>query len=131
MALPHLRDLVQAADLKARKSLGQNFLFDLNLTSKIARAGTPFANTVIEIGPGPGGLTRALLLEGAKHIIAVEKDRRVISFLEHLDKAADGRLNVIEADALAEPIWELGVEPRQIIANLPYNIATTLLLQCL
>ena len=131
MALPLLRDLVQAADLKARKSLGQNFLFDLNLTSKIARAGTPFANTVIEIGPGPGGLTRSLLLEGAKEVIAVEKDRRVIGFLEHLVKAADGRLSVIEADALAEPVWELGTAPRQIIANLPYNIATTLLLQWL
>jgi 16S rRNA (adenine1518-N6/adenine1519-N6)-dimethyltransferase len=131
MALPLLRDLVQAADLKARKSLGQNFLFDLNLTSKIARAGAPFANTVIEIGPGPGGLTRALLLEGAKQVFAVEKDRRVIGFLDHLVTAADGRLSVIEADALAKPVWELGAAPRQIIANLPYNIATTLLLQWL
>ena len=73
MNLPALRDLVAAADLKARKSLGQNFLFDLNLTAKIARAATPFANTVIEIGPGPGGLTRALLLEGARQVIAVKK----------------------------------------------------------
>ena len=131
MQLPHLRDLVQAADLTARKSLGQNFLFDLNLTTKIARAAMPFGQTVIEIGPGPGGLTRALLLEGAEQIIAVEKDRRVIGFLGHLIEAASGRLSVKEADALKEPVWEFGEAPRQIIANLPYNIATTLLLQWL
>lgn len=131
MQLPLLRDLVQAADLTARKSLGQNFLFDLNLTTKIARAAMPFGQTVIEIGPGPGGLTRALLLEGAEHIIAVEKDRRVIGFLGHLIEAASGRLSVKEADALKEPVWEFGDAPRQIIANLPYNIATTLLLQWL
>ena len=128
MNLPALRDLVGAADLKARKSLGQNFLFDLNLTSKIARAAMPFANTVIEIGPGPGGLTRALLLEGAEQVIAVEKDRRVLGFLQHLIDAANGRLTFIEADALAQAVWELGTAPRQIIANLPYNIATALLL---
>ena len=131
MQLPHLRDLVQAADLTARKSLGQNFLFDLNLTTKIARAAMPLGQTVIEIGPGPGGLTRALLLEGAEQIIAVEKDRRVIGFLGHLIEAASGRLSVKEADALKEPVWEFGEAPRQIIANLPYNIATTLLLQWL
>ena len=131
MQLPHLRDLVQAADLTARKSLGQNFLFDLNLTTKIARAAMPFGQTVIEIGPGPGGLTRALLLEGAEQIIAVEKDRRVIGFLGHLIEAASGRLSVKEADALKEPVWVFGEAPRQIIANLPYNIATTLLLQWL
>jgi 16S rRNA (adenine1518-N6/adenine1519-N6)-dimethyltransferase len=131
MNLPALRDLVAAADLKARKSLGQNFLFDLNLTAKIARAATPFANTVIEIGPGPGGLTRALLLEGAQQVIAVEKDRRVLGFLQHLIDAANGRLTFMEADALVQAVWELGTAPRQIIANLPYNIATTLLLQWL
>jgi len=129
--LPPLRDLVQVADLKARKSLGQNFLFDLNLTTKIARAAAPFAKTVIEIGPGPGGLTRALLMEGAEYVAAVEKDRRVIGFLGHLQQAAKDRLQIIEADALREPIWEIGTPSRQIVANLPYNIATSLLLQWL
>jgi 16S rRNA (adenine1518-N6/adenine1519-N6)-dimethyltransferase len=86
---------------------------------------------VIEIGPGPGGLTRALLLEGAEQVIAVEKDRRVLGFLQHLIDAANGRLTFMEADALAQAVWELGTAPRQIIANLPYNIATALLLQWL
>lgn len=127
-SLPSLRQLVDRTELEARKSLGQNFIFDLNLTQRIARAAAPFDGTVFEIGPGPGGLTRALFLEGAGHVIAIEKDRRVISFLDHLVAAADGQLELIEADALTQPVWEMGQTPRKIVANLPYNIATALLL---
>ena len=130
-ALPPLRLLVESMDMRARKSLGQNFLFDLNLTRKIARSAGPLTGTTIEIGPGPGGLTRALLLEHAAHVIAIEKDRRASAVLSSLSAAAGDRLTLIEADALTSPIWELGTAPRRIIANLPYNIATTLLIQWL
>jgi 16S rRNA (adenine1518-N6/adenine1519-N6)-dimethyltransferase len=130
-ALPPLRLLVESMDMRARKSLGQNFLFDLNLTRKIARSAGPLTGTTIEIGPGPGGLTRALLLEHAAHVIAIEKDRRASKVLSSLSAAAGDRLTLIEADALTSPIWELGTAPRRIIANLPYNIATTLLIQWL
>jgi 16S rRNA (adenine1518-N6/adenine1519-N6)-dimethyltransferase len=129
--LPPLRLLVESMDMRARKSLGQNFLFDLNLTRKIARSASPLTGTTIEIGPGPGGLTRALLLEHAAHVIAIEKDRRASAVLSSLSAAAGDRLTLIEADALTSPIWELGTAPRRIIANLPYNIATTLLIQWL
>ena len=129
--LPSLRSLVQAADLTARKSLGQNFLFDLNLTRRIAKAAAPLGGTVIEIGPGPGGLTRALLLEGAEKLIAIEKDFRVKAFLSHLIEASEERLELIEADALTLNLAEIGSEPRQIVANLPYNIATPLLINWL
>ena len=130
-ALPPLRMLVESMDMQARKSLGQNFLFDLNLTRKIARSAGPLTGTTIEIGPGPGGLTRALLLEHAAHVIAIEKDWRASAVLSSLSVAAGDRLTLIEADALSCPIWELGTAPRRIIANLPYNIATTLLIQWL
>ena len=130
-ALPPLRLLVESMDMRARKSLGQNFLFDLNLTRKIARSAGPLTGTTIEIGPGPGGLTRALLLEHAAHVIAIEKDWRASTVLSSLSAAAGDRLTLIEADALTSPIWELGTAPRRIIANLPYNIATTLLIQWL
>lgn len=130
-ALPALRTLVNRTELEARKSLGQNFIFDLNLTQRIAKISAPFNGTVFEIGPGPGGLTRALFLEGAEHVIAIEKDRRVIRFLDHLVKAADGQLELWEADALSQPVWDMGRTPRKIVANLPYNIATALLLNWL
>ena len=130
-ALPPLRQLVESMDMRARKSLGQNFLFDLNLTRKIARSAGPLTGTTIEIGPGPGGLTRALLLEGAAHVIAIEKDRRASAVLSSLSMAAGERLTLIEADALTSPIWDIGAAPRRIIANLPYNIATPLLIQWL
>ena len=130
-ALPALRQLVESMDMRARKSLGQNFLFDLNLTRKIARSAGSLTGTTIEIGPGPGGLTRALLLEHAAHVIAIEKDRRASSILSSLCRAAGDRLSLIEADALESPIWQFGTAPRRIIANLPYNIATTLLIRWL
>ena len=130
-ALPPLRDLVGTMDMRARKSLGQNFLFDLNLTRRIARSAAPLIGTTIEIGPGPGGLTRALLLEGATRVLAIEKDWRAPDVLGSLLSAANGRLELIEADAMDLPIWNLEPEPRRIIANLPYNIATTLLIRWL
>ena len=132
-ALPPLRDVIKSYGLDAKKSLGQNFLFDLNLTGRIARAAMPLDGTVIEIGPGPGGLTRALLMAGAEKVIAIEKDRRAIEALGSLVIAAEGRLEIIEGDALEVDIKALG-EPgkrRQIVANLPYNIATGLLLNWL
>ena len=129
--LPSIRSFMQQADLTARKSLGQNFLFDLNLTGRIADSADLSKGTVFEIGPGPGGLTRALILAGADKIIAIEKDRRVIGFLNHLVNAAEGSLELIEGDALKIPLWELSDAPRQIIANLPYNIATPLLINWL
>ena len=128
LTLPPLRTLVDQTELEARKSLGQNFIFDLNLTQRIARTAAPFTGSVFEIGPGPGGLTRALFLEGASEVIAIEKDRRVIGFLDHLVEATNGQLKLIEADALNQPVWEMGQAPRKIVANLPYNIATALLL---
>ena len=128
LSLPPLRTLVDQTALDARKSLGQNFIFDLNLTQRIARTAAPFTGSVFEIGPGPGGLTRALFLEGASDVIGIEKDRRVISFLDHLVAATNGQLKLIEADALTQPVWEMGQAPRKIVANLPYNIATALLL---
>ena len=128
LSLPPLRTLVDQTALDARKSLGQNFIFDLNLTQRIARTAAPFTGSVFEIGPGPGGLTRALFLEGASDVTAIEKDRRVISFLDHLVAATNGQLKLIEVDALTQPVWEMGQAPRKIVANLPYNIATALLL---
>lgn len=128
--LPPLRELIDNQDLKAKKGLGQNFLFDLNLTAKIARsAGITADTTVIEIGPGPGGLTRALLTETpAKKVIALEKDLRFVSALQPLVQAAQGRLSLHQADALeADPI-AIAPSPRAIVANLPYNVATPLLL---
>ena len=123
--------MVRALDMRARKSLGQNFLFDLNLTRGIARSAGTLNGTTIEVGPGPGGLTRALLLEGAEQVIAIEKDFRARSVLGSLLTAANGRLQLVEGDALKTPLWEMGNAPRRIIANLPYNIATSLLIQWL
>jgi 16S rRNA (adenine1518-N6/adenine1519-N6)-dimethyltransferase len=128
-ALPPLRDVIAAKGLSARKALGQNFLLDLNLTRRIARAGGTVADShVVEIGPGPGGLTRALLLEGAAHVTAIERDRRALPALEEIAAAAPGRLTIIEADALSFDYGTLRDDrPTRIVANLPYNIATPLL----
>ena len=131
-ALPPLRTVIARYQLSARKSFGQNFLFDLNLTRRIARSSGNLAEgTCIEIGPGPGGLTRALLLEGASKVIAIERDRRAIQALQDLVEAADGRLRVIEADAMDVDLETLGDTPRRVIANLPYNVGTPMLLRWL
>ncbi len=127
--LPPLREVIDRYGLAARKSLGQNFLLDLNLTGRIARAaGDLTAGTVIEIGPGPGGLTRALLLHGAREVIAIERDDRCLAALADIAGAYPERLRVIAGDALATDLAKLGQAPRRIVANLPYNIATPLLI---
>lgn len=129
--LPPLRDVIAEFAIDAKKSLGQNFLLDLNLTAKIARAAAPLdQSTVIEIGPGPGGLTRALLAEGAKHLVVIERDQRCRPALDQIAGHYPGRLTIIEDDALkiAYPPLALSGDIK-IIANLPYNIGTELLLR--
>ena len=127
--LPPLRDVIRRHGLTPKKSLGQNFLFDLNLTTRIARAAEPLENiTVLEIGPGPGGLTRALLALGARRVIAIERDQRAIAALEEIAARYPGRLDIVAGDALSvDPGEQLGPERARIVANLPYNIATALL----
>jgi len=127
--LPPLRDVIRASGLVARRSLGQNFLLDLNLTRRIARAAGPLAGvTVVEVGPGPGGLTRALLLEGAGRVIAIEKDERCLPALEDIAAAYPGRLEIVAADARAVDYGRLDIKaPARIVANLPYSVATPLL----
>ncbi|WCJ63377.1 MULTISPECIES: 16S rRNA (adenine(1518)-N(6)/adenine(1519)-N(6))-dimethyltransferase RsmA [Agrobacterium] len=132
--LPPLRDVIQRHGLDAKKSLGQNFLFDLNLTQKIARTAGPLDGvTVIEVGPGPGGLTRAILSLGAKKVIAVERDSRCLPVLAEIEAHYPGRLEVIEGDALKTDFEALvpAGEPVRIIANLPYNVGTQLLVNWL
>jgi 16S rRNA (adenine1518-N6/adenine1519-N6)-dimethyltransferase len=130
--LPPLREIIAAHRLDARKRLGQHFLLDLNLTRRIARAaGTLDNGTVIEVGPGPGGLTRALLLEGAASVVAIEVDDRAITVLRDLQEAASGRLKLVQADALEIDVASLGPSPRRVVANLPYNISTALLVRWL
>jgi 16S rRNA (adenine1518-N6/adenine1519-N6)-dimethyltransferase len=127
--LPPLREIIRRHDLSAKKALGQNFLLDLNLTARIARAAAPLEGaTVVEIGPGPGGLTRALLAMGARRVIAVERDRRAIAALAEIAEHYPRRLRVVEGDALNIDLRPyLDCPPVRIVANLPYNIATTLL----
>lgn len=132
--LPPLRDVIQRHGLDAKKSLGQNFLFDLNLTQKIARTAGPLDGvTVIEVGPGPGGLTRAILSLGAKKVIAIERDSRCLPALAEIEAHYPGRLEVIEGDALKTDFEALvpAGEPVRIIANLPYNVGTQLLVNWL
>ena len=127
-SLPPLKEVIATHGLRAKKELGQNFLLDLNLTSRIARsAGRLDGYTIIEVGPGPGGLTRALLSEGADKVIAIERDERALPALEEISNACPGRLEIIMADALEVDYSTLTDGPTKIVANLPYNIATPLL----
>ena len=128
-ALPPLREVIRRHGLDARKGLGQHFLLDLNLTARIARAAGDLAGaSVIEVGPGPGGLTRALLETPATRIIAIERDPRCVDALADLVAAHPGRLEVVAADALEVDIKTLAPAPRRIVANLPYNVAVPLLI---
>jgi len=131
--LPPLRDVIRRHGLAARKSLGQNFLLDLNLAERIARAAAPLEGiTVYEVGPGPGGLTRALLSLGAEHVVAVERDDRAIAALEDIAQRYPGRIDIVAADALTfDPRPYFAHRPVRIVANLPYNIATALLVSWL
>jgi 16S rRNA (adenine1518-N6/adenine1519-N6)-dimethyltransferase len=131
--LPPLREVIRQHALSARKSLGQNFLLDLNLTARIARAAGPLEDaTIVEIGPGPGGLTRALLALGARRVIAIERDARALTALEEISRRYPGRLEIVCADAQTfDPRPLLGGTPAKIVANLPYNIATALLVDWL
>lgn len=130
--LPPLREVIATHGLSARKSLGQNFLLDLNLTAKIARqAGNLTGCDVLEIGPGPGGLTRGLLAEGARHVLAIEKDPRCLPALAEISTAYDGKLTVMEGDALEINPLEHLTPPIRVAANLPYNVGTELLVRWL
>ncbi len=130
--LPPLREVIAAHNLYAKKSLGQNFLLDLNLTAKIARlAGDLRDCDVLEVGPGPGGLTRGLLAEGARRVLAIEKDSRYMAALAEISAAFPGRLKVLNADALDLDPAEHLTAPIRIVANLPYNVGTELLVRWL
>ena len=130
--LPPLREVIATHDLSAQKKFGQNFLFDLNLTGRIARAAAPLEHvTIIEIGPGPGGLTRALLFNGANNLTVIERDPRCQPVLEQISNHYPDALHVIDGDALDVDITTLGPAPRKIVANLPYNVGTQLLINWL
>ena len=131
--LPALREVIATYDLRAKKTLGQNFLFDLNLTRRIARAAGPLEGaTIYEVGPGPGGLTRALLSEGAARVVAVERDERCLPALAEIATAHPGKLKIVSADALKLDEYALfGTSRVRIAANLPYNIGTALLVKWL
>jgi 16S rRNA (adenine1518-N6/adenine1519-N6)-dimethyltransferase len=130
--LPPLREVIKTYDLVAKKQLGQNFLLDLNLTAKIARqAGDLSACDVLEVGPGPGGLTRGLLVEGARHVLAVEKDPRCIAALSDIAAVYPGRLDIINGDALEVDVQAHLTPPVRVVANLPYNVGTELLIRWL
>ncbi len=130
--VPPLRDVIRRHGLNAKRSLGQNFLLDSNLTDRIARtAGDLTGVNVVEVGPGPGGLTRSLLSAGAGRVVAIEKDDRCVAALAELHEAFGNRLTIVSGDALELDIGELAAAPRRIVSNLPYNIATPLLLKWL
>lgn len=131
-SLPPLREIIAAFGLDAQKSLGQNFLLDQNITDKIVRQCGDISNLhIIEIGPGPGGLTRSLLRYNAKKITAIEFDRRAVEALSSLQSISEGRLEIVHGDALSTDIISLSMKPRAVVANLPYNIATPLLIKWL
>lgn len=131
-ALPPLRAVIARHGLAARKALGQNFILDLNLTRRIARsAGDLAGSDIFEVGPGPGGLTRGLLMEGARHVLAVEKDARCLPALDEVAAAAPGRLTVVQGDALRVDPRTYLTPPIRIVANLPYNVGTELLVRWL
>jgi 16S rRNA (adenine1518-N6/adenine1519-N6)-dimethyltransferase len=130
--LPPLREVIRTHDLVAKRQLGQNFLLDLNLTAKIARmAGDLAACDVLEIGPGPGGLTRGLLVEGARRVLAIEKDPRCIAALDEIAAVYPGRLTILNADALQIDVSAYLTAPVRVVANLPYNVGTELLIRWL
>ncbi len=130
--LPPLRDVIRTHDLVAKRQLGQNFLLDLNLTAKIARlAGDLSACDVLEIGPGPGGLTRGLLVEGARRVLTIEKDPRCIAALDEIAAVYPGRLTTLNADALQVDVSQHLTAPVRVVANLPYNVGTELLIRWL
>ncbi|MDG2429459.1 MAG: 16S rRNA (adenine(1518)-N(6)/adenine(1519)-N(6))-dimethyltransferase RsmA [Paracoccaceae bacterium] len=130
--LPPLKDIISKYEIRAKKSLGQNFLLDLNLTAKIARcAGNLKQSDILEIGPGPGGLTISLLNEGARQVVSIEKDKRCIAALEEIQSFFPGRLKLLQGDALSMNVTQYFTDPIKIIANLPYNIGTELLVRWL
>jgi 16S rRNA (adenine1518-N6/adenine1519-N6)-dimethyltransferase len=130
--LPPLREVIRTHGLQAKKALGQNFLLDLNLTARIARAAGDLAGSdVLEVGPGPGGLTRGLLAEGARHVLAIEKDARCLPALAEIAAAWPGRLTVMNDDALRVDVAAHLTPPVKVVANLPYNVGTELLLRWL
>ena len=127
LQLPTIKETLKKNNIKINKSLGQNFLFDLNLTDKIVKKSEPICPTVIEIGPGPGGLTRSILKKKPDVLYTIDKDKQSEKMLTEIKKKYKDRLIIITDDALHYPIWELGTPPRQVIANLPYNTGTKML----
>ncbi|MBR5904338.1 MAG: 16S rRNA (adenine(1518)-N(6)/adenine(1519)-N(6))-dimethyltransferase RsmA [Alphaproteobacteria bacterium] len=129
MNLPPVSEMMRNSGLEPKKQFGQNFLFDLNLTLKIAKSVPDIENTdVVEVGPGPGGLTRAILMAGAKKLVAIEKDKTTEPILSQIMDASDGRLNVIFGDALKTDLSDMNKSGYAICANLPYNVGTELLI---
>ena len=129
--LPTIKEILKKNNVKIHKSLGQNFIFDINLTDKIVKKSEPIASTIIEIGPGPGGLTRSILKRKPNILFAIDKDTQSELMLRELKEIYGDTLQVIIADAINYPIWNLGNEPRQVIANLPYNAGTKMLISWL
>ena len=125
--LPNIQEILKNNNIKINKALGQNFLFDLNITDKIVKKSNPIASTIIEVGPGPGSLTRSILKNKSSIVYAIDKDFQSKAMLAELKMIYKDRLNIIIDDALHYPIWKLGDAPRQIIANLPYNVGTKML----
>ncbi len=129
--LPSIQEVLKKNKIKIKKSFGQNFLFDINLTDKIVKEAGPISSTIIEIGPGPGGLTRSILKKNPHILFAIDKDYQSKAMLSELKVMYKDKLEIIIDDAVNYPIWRLGNEPRQIIANLPYNVGTKMLINWL